>query len=731
MYGLNVGGSSSDTSYIGFDSNDKFVVSTTWGGVVRLNLVSTQVFRDPSAWYHIVVSLNATAGTALIYVNGQQITSFSTNTMWSAGSNGYFNTSGNGFGIGSRNLGEKFDGYMAEYNFIDGQALTPSSFGATNASTGVWQPKKYAGTYGTNGFYLPFSDNSSTTTLTQDRSGNGNNWTANNISLTSGATYDSMTDVPTLWADGGNGRGNYATLNPLNSAVSSQVGNANLRFTRSGNSWGTSPATIAVSTGKWYFEYTIGTVSASGILIGIASSDIQYIGQTVYVGQASASYGYNSANGQKYNNNAGTSYGATFTTGDVIGVALDLDAGTLTFYKNNVSQGTAYSSLSGTFVPAASAFTTNDFFDVNFGQRPFAYTPPTGFVALNTFNLPTPTIGATASTQANKYFDATLWTGTGATLSLTNSGSMQPDLVWAKTRSAVSSNLLYDSIRGVNNYLSSNQTAAEATLANSLTAFNSNGFTVGSDSNINGSGVTNVAWQWNAGGSTVTNTSGSISSQVRANTSAGFSVVTYTGTGANATVGHGLGVAPRMIITKCRGAATNWTVYHASIGNTAAIYLNATNAQDTNVLFWNNTTPTSTVFTIGNQAGNTSGQPCVAYCFSAIAGYSAFTSYTGNGSSDGTFVHLGFRPRFVMIKNSSATGAWIMYDTARDTSNVVDLILEAQSSSAEGSGSPFADIDFLSNGFKIRGTSSAINTNGNTYVVAAFAENPFKYSLGR
>jgi hypothetical protein len=338
-----------------------------------------------------------------------------------------------------------------------------------------------------------------------------------------------------------------------------------------------------------------------------------------------------------------------------------------------------------------------------------------------------------------EHFNVITYTGNGVSGRTITGVGFQPDFVWIKARSVGYNHNIADAVRGANKTLYLNTTDAEATNngAGYVSAFTSDGFTLtqGVDLNqVNANGTTYVAWCWKGGNGTVSNTSGSITSTVSANTSAGFSVVTFTGTGSVGTVGHGLGVAPAMIITKNRtqgGAGYNWAVYHRSLASASQFLdLNTTSAVATNTGIWNGTAPTSSVFSVGTARIN-NGDLNVAYCFSAVQGYSAFTSYTGNGSSDGTFVHLGFRPRFVMIKNSSATSAWIMYDTARDTSNVVDLILEAQSSSAEGSGSPFADIDFLSNGFKIRGTSSAINTSGNTYVVAAFAENPFKYSLGR
>jgi len=728
-----------------FNSSDQLEAHNSVSGVGGSNFATTAVFRDPSAWYHIVLQVDTTQATAAnrvrLYVNNVLQTWGTTgSTAWDLNRDTWVdNTNIHYQGQNPIFGGNFFDGYLAEVNFIDGQALTPSSFGQNNAQTGVWQPKKYTGTYGTNGFYLPFTNNSTTTTLGNDFSGNGNNWTTNNISLSSGATYDSMTDVPTLTSAT---QANYSVMNPLDEGASgSTISNGNLTVATASTGFRYMGNTIWPTSGKFYAEFTL-TATSGFAQVGIATTTTN---SNKILGQDSTSWSYNSWNGTSSNNNSASTFGNSWTTNDVIGIALDKDTNKLYFSKNGTWQNSAdpaagtgsisISSIAG--IPTLIGVCDNDnggsaTFQANFGQRPFAYTPPTGFVALNTFNLPTPTIGATASTQANKYFDISLYTGNSGSQTVTNSGSMQPDLVWIKSRNVGGNNHnLWDSVRGAGKALISNLTDSEYT-ANNMTGFVSNGFTfsgVALDSNTTGNNL--VAWQWNAGGSTVTNTSGSISSQVRANQSAGFSIVTYTSNNTGgATVGHGLGVRPSMIILKRRSAVSDWDTYHISLGATRGIALNTTAAAVTNSNYWNNTEPTSTVFTLG--AGvNPASTTMVAYCFSEVAGYSRFTSYTGNGSSDGTFCHLGFRPRFVMIKNSSATGAWIMYDTARDTSNVVDLILEAQSSSAEGSGSPFADIDFLSNGFKIRGTSSAINTSGNTYVVAAFAENPFKYSLGR
>jgi hypothetical protein len=356
--------------------------SSTTNWAVQTNAV----YRDPSAWYHLVFaydsSLSGLSNQAKIYVNGVQ-TSVTTS---GSGTNSYVNTTVAHY-IGRHAASSLyFDGYLTEINFIDGQALTPSSFGETDSITGVWKPKAYSGTYGTNGFELNFSDNSNNTaaTIGKDYSGNGNNWTPNNISVTAGVTYDSMTDVPTLTSATA---ANYAVLSPL------QVTAASIGTASDGNlswscgvsaSYGKIYGTMAIpSTGKYYWEVTVG--STVGLEVGIILASDQ---SNNYPGYSPNGYTYY-IDGTKGNNNVYTSYGASFTTGNVIGVAYDAGAGTLVLYKNNTSQGTAFSGLTGTYVAtlgnASSSVSTSA--KINFGQQPFTYTPPTGFVALNTYNL--------------------------------------------------------------------------------------------------------------------------------------------------------------------------------------------------------------------------------------------------------------------------------------------------------------------------------------------------------
>ncbi len=700
------------------NSDSKFKLNLNmYTGSTNINLITTPVYRDPSAWYHIVLSIDTTQATAAnrvrLYINGTEVTAFSSATYPSQNLDLLFNST-NAHEIGRFNFGSYLDGYLTEINFIDGQALTPSSFGETDILTGVWKPKKYTGTYGTNGFFLNFSDNSSNTatTIGKDYSGNGNNWTPNNISVTSGATYDSMLDVPTNWADGGNGRGNYCTLNPLNRQTGSSaavVTNGNLTITvpsgvnATPGAYAVATGTFLLAGGKWYFEAVGQQVSGSGggHALGVTNA---------------LTFNFNGTN--YYTSSFSNVSKSASAAADVLMIAYDADNNLAWVGKNgtwdagNPSAGTGGTSYTGPVIPFAQGYNdTTNRVDVNcnFGQRPFTYTPPTGFRALNTLNLPEPTIR-----RGNQYFNAVTYTGTGAARSVTGAG-FQPDLVWIKNRSAAISHGLNDSVRGAGKFLYSNLTDAEGNFPTDFASFDADGFSLGSATgavtNTNGSSY--VAWQWKEGATP------------------GFDIVTYTGTGSNTTVAHNLGVAPRMIIFKRRSAIANWAVYHASIGNTGALALDLTIATDTNVAYFNNTSPTSSVFTVGTgNSVNASTSTYVAYLFAPVAGFSAFGSYTGNGSSDGAFVFTGFRPRYVLIKRSGdGTNNWEVRDSARDTYNAADDRLFPNTSAAEDANNEA--VDFLANGFKIRNTGSGSNASSATYIYAAFAEFPFRTALAR
>jgi hypothetical protein len=726
---------------LGFDTSGSFFITVSAVGVGT----TTAVFRDPSAWYHVVIKFDTTQATAanrvLIYINNVNYALSSTLVTQNAD---YEINNASAQTIGSTGVSggtTYLSAYLTEVNFIDGQALNPSSFGETNAQTGIWQPKAYSGSYGTNGFYLNFSDNSNTTaaTLGKDYSGNGNNWTPNNFSVTAGAGNDSLVDVPTPYGvdtgAGGTVRGNYAVFNSLggpSGGLQGTLSDGNLTWTSPATDQRCVLSTISINedlTGKWYCEVTAVSKTSTYWAIGMFPVNInQY--------SATSAYAQYRSDGAIFVNGSNVATVASYTAGDVIGITYNASTSEIAWYKNNSLQTTRTVSNSAGFLAyfgcgSDSSGSTN-VNSINFGQRPFAYTAPSGFKALCTQNLLTPTVGATTATQAGKYFNAVTYTGTGSSLGVTGVG-FQPDFVWAKGRSGATDHALYDAVRGVQKQLESNNTAVETTETTGITAFGSDGFTTGALAQLNTSSATYVAWNWKANGAGSSNTAGTITSTVSANTTSGFSVVTYTGTGTNATVGHGLGVAPNWIIVRRRNVSEAWGVRSNQLtGNNYSLLLNTDAAESSaySPPIWGTASPTSTVFSIGTStASNQSTGTYVAYCFAPVAGYSAMGSYTGNGSTNGPFVYCGFRPAFLLIKNINVTGQyWDIYDSKRNTYNPETLRLFPNAADAEGSATQF---DFLSNGFKVIASSTSSNGNGNNIIYMAFAEAPFKYALAR
>ena len=582
------------------------------------------------------------------------------------------------------------------------------------------------GTY----IYMAFADTRDATFF-GDTSGNGNNWTPNALNNT-----DVVLDSPT---------NNWSTSNPLNgdSGTTWKEGNLELSTT----SFGNNASTFFMETGKWYWEAT-----GEGYVGAVCAFDRGTYNNTISV-SGSDSIGY-FTNGTVYWGTGTDSTPATYTSSDIIGVAVNMDDGQISFYKNNTLQVTLNFSSTISRLATEGCYanynngSTNNTRVVNFnfgqdssfagnktaqgntddnGKGDFYYAPPSGFLALTTGNLPTPTI-----TAPDEYFNTVLYTGNGSTQSITGVG-FQPNWVWQKTRSTARSNYLQDVVRGAQKQLISDSTGAETSFTNGITSFDSDGFSVGSSSWANGNNESKVAWNWKAGGTAVSNTDGSITSQVSANQDAGFSVVSYTGTAANATVGHGLSSAPEMYMVKNRDQTGDWCVYHKDSNATPEDYyllLNLTNAPIDNSTIWNDTAPTSTTFSIGSYLyGNNIDY--IAYCFHSVEGYSKIGSYTGNGSTDGTYVHCGFRPAYVMAKRTDASGnSWYIWDNKRNSYNANgDNNLWANNSSAENTNDyPF---DALSNGFKVRTTTSNLNTSGATYIFLAFAEAPFSKSNAR
>ena len=694
---------------------------------------TSAVFRDVSAWYHVVVASDTTQATAAnrlkIYINNEEVTSFSSTTTLAQNGDWYINdTVAHAVGAiyPSGSAGLYFDGYLANVTLIDGQQLDPTSFGEYQDT--LWKPKSDADitgnlTFGTNGFYLNFEDSSA---IGDDTSGNANDWTANNLVAT-----DVVLDSPVTG-------GNFATLNAV-SEFGGTYSEGNLKYS-GGSGFKNSLSTFAVTGGKWYAE-VLAMPSLSAMFFGIRPAEEN---SSSHIGYTSGSYAYYN-NGLKYTNTSGVAYGASWTSGDIISVAFDLDAGTIEFFKNNVSQGVAYTGIdtAKAYVVGITTFGTSAGF-MNFGadsswagnetpqgntdgngQGDFYYAPPSGFLCLKTSSLPTPDI-----TAPDEYFNTVLYSGNGSTQSITGVG-FQADWVWGKERPNVESHWLFDSVRGATKQIESNSTNSESTQTTMLTSFDSDGFTMGSDGAGNQSGTAYVAWNWLAGGTAVSNTDGSITSQVSANTDAGFSVVGYTGNGSSSpypTVGHGLSSTPEIIFCKTRDDIANWIVYHTLV-NGSLDYLNLNTTSDNNNAA--PSLPTSSVFYAGGDA-NRSGEATIAYCFHSVESYLKCGVYTGNGSADGPFIHCGFRPAWLMMKRTDDTSNWEIVDNKRDPENFLNEDLSANSNASENAVDG-TTIDFTANGFKHRdGTSTGTkNVSGATYIFLAFAEAPFKSANAR
>jgi len=574
-----------------------------------------------------------------------------------------------------------------------------------------------------------------------DQSGNNNDWTSNNLTES-----DVMVDSPT---------NNFATWNPLSNRTSPTISEGNLKH-GAGDSKALT-GTFGVSTGKWYWEVNTLNTATYGPYLGVTSHSQENDPDT-------APAHANTAGRSSYRVSGTPSikaYTGTSVTDDsahglaeygLRGFALDLDNGTLKYYVDNTlyhtdttipSDGTVlYPYLSHTGSGGAGWHSSV----ANFGQDSsfagnktaqgnqdgndigdFYYAPPTGFLALCTKNLPD------VAVIPSEHFNTVLYTGTGGTQSIVT--GFAPDLVWVKNRAQAHNHSLFDTLRGDYYRLVSNATDASELKSGSV-ALTSTGFDLSSSYTygVNESPNAHVAWNWKANGSGSSNTTGSTNSTVSANTDAGFSIVSYTGSSGPDTIGHGLSKAPEMIIVKDRSSTQEWLVYHAK--NTAApetdyLRLDTTGATADNT-FWNDTAPTSSVFSVGDSRPSNSGHgdSYIAYCFHSVDGYSKVGSYTGNGNADGTFVYTGFRPAYIVLKRTDGVEDWLVYDTARDSFNRSgnETVLRPNTSAAEQS---YGDIDINSNGFKFRTTGGALNASGGTYIYLAFSEQPFKYSNAR
>ncbi len=723
------------------------------------NLLTTQKFRDPDSWYHLLIAFDTTQSTAAdrvkIYVNGTQVTSFSSSTYFSQNHNlragsGYTTNIGR-YGAGSNYFG----GYMAEFNYIDGQQLSPTDVGFTDSQTGIWMPKRYEGSYGNNGFRLDFSDNSSTAALGIDKSPNGNDLSVQNLDVGAGVGNDSVIDTPT---------NTFPTLSKLYGPVNTTFGEGNLLM-RGGDNFAASTFLLPKS-GKWYAEFTKynnGAIQS----ISVTRANTAQTNYAGYLGLAdNVEY---VSNGEVGNRTRGSNSDApawTDEAGVVVAVAVDMDNGAVYFAKNNTyinsgvpTSGSAKTGAiatdlltdnTGDHLIAVHGYNANNSYGMyaNFGQRPFTYTPPAGYKSLCTKNLP-PNVPSLVRPQ--KFFDSVIYTGNGSTGQSITSFEFQPDFIWFKRRDGTNWNAWFDSVRGRAKGLASNKTNTEYTSGSTqdLISFDISGFTLGSTyawGSVNGNTFSNVAWCWKAGGNSNTyNIDGKGYATAAAagldggtidptgssiNTESGFSISTYTGNGtAGATIAHGLGKKPAWIVIKARDVGDKWFVYHhraADIAGAADGHVYA-ELQETaafvnypNML--NDTAPTDTLVTLhSDRAVNGNGYSYVMYSWAEIPGYSKFGSYTGNGSNDGRFIYTGFRPAFVLLKSTNLNVGWYILDNKRDPVNFVSRYLRADADNDEDNDE---FVDFLSKGFKQRYSDTAGNGSGDSYVYFAFAEQP-------
>ena len=704
-----------------------------------LDLQSEKNFVDFAAWYHIVVAVDTTQSTASnrckVYVNGNQITDFNNADYMGQNTDTSVNNNVNHrIGRLSYNTAQQFDGYLAEINFVDGSQLAPANFGETNNTTGQWVPIKYSGSYGTNGFYIKGEDSSD---LGNDSSGNNNDFTTSGL-----AAADQMSDTPT---------NNQSTLNPLWAGAG--LSDGNLVATASGNSYQWAISTIAIDDGGKHvceFQKSSGTFGYVGIF--------QLGNHTATTGN-NYMYGLNLGNGEIVKNSTLITDIGAGAANSLMRIEYDSSADTIKIFDDGTEVFPASTGVSDTV-----GLTGHD--SLHFGCAPYASgtiitatfsplsgTPTTGFKELTTTNLPDPTIA-----DPSAHFQTTLYTGDGVgsgsggqEINQSGNSTFKPDFVWNRVRNlSTETHCLQDVVRGANKRVQSNSNAAENTETEGLLSFDSDGFTVGSRDPYNKNTAKYVAWQWLADNTTgSSNTDGDITSTVSANTTSGFSILTYSGNGSdNQTIGHGLGIAPKMIITKRRDSSGNWTTYIDPLGINKAFYLNSSAAPVNNTEQYR-ATPTSSVYTIGvgGDINNSSGT-YVAYVFAEVAGFSKLGNYEGNGSNDGPFVYTGFKPRFILFRRYDALEGWNLIDTARGSANFgseagstgtdptagneLNTKINANDASAEEDNPTGSrKVSFLSNGFKVKTTNTAMNASGGDYFYMAFAESPFKTATAR
>ena len=692
--------------------------------------VSTTKILDRTQWTNLVVAYetdNASATDRIqIYVNGINITddgSF-TATVTDSGfdifQNGIACNIGGVSGYASASY--IYDGYMAEYVWCDGQVLTPSSFGEVDSTTNRWIPKDVSGlTFGNNGFYLDFADKND---LGDDESGNTNDWAESGFDTTNGSNQ--YYDTPTR---------NFAIMDP-GRTINETMTLGNLLAT-SGGATGQvrTPNAFGLTSGKWYWEFLMTNGSTNERTMYITQDDVaisatqirsttgHYSGYYSYDGDAMTPGNVTSTTGE------GTDYGTTYTSGDVISCALDLDIGAIWWGKNGTWQNSATEAeieggdtskaaqtglASGRWYPTMQNNTTQAS-QANFGQHIY-YDSTT----------------LTLDTDAGGYFRHAVPDGFKAVHvdNLTESDSFQSAFSWIKNRDAADAHMLFDRVRGPYSFWNSDDDANITDDINTLTRFLKQGVNIGNDVRVNTTSESYALWDWfiESTGSGASNEDGTINTtSTLVDTTGGISISKFTGTGANATVGHGLGVAPKFLILKhFDNSSYSTPAWHNQLPTptTALFYFDNSDAKSAAATAWNSTIPTSTVVSLGSGAStNNSSTAYMMYCFAEIVGYSRFGSYTGNGSADGPVIYTGFKPAYVMIKKSSGAGNWVINDSARSPFNEIDDQLLGNTTAAETTGSE--EIDFLGSGFKIRGPDSDTNSSAGFYVYMAWASNPF------
>ena len=721
-------------------------------------------FRDPTSWFHLVHQVDASNTVQKIWINGEEL---SLNSSRNPGNNDYpMNESGVPFVLGKASWkGNGFNGYLAEVHYIDGSLVAPTDFGFTDPVTNNWMPKRYEGTHGTNGFYLDFSDNSSTSTLGIDKSLNGNDLAATNLSVAAWPANDSVIDTPT---------NNFVTFNDndRNSNVPLANGGLETGATATGGHY---PAftTKAIKSGKWYLEWKFLTNDSGLPSIMEAQHDSGSHNTDSTVGNNTSTvnkrgYGFLPGNGNTSAEGGYASYGSALTSSDTGQCAFDADTGKIYWGKNNTwfnsgnPETGANSAFSGIDMTKEWLFTwhvygNNNNVSVNFGSQGFTYTPPSGFKALCTENL---SLNETPSAiKPKKHFDVVTYTGNGSTGQSITSLEFQPDLIWFKSRSHARNNSWWNSVVGRTNGLFGDDPQGQFTSASGrdLASFDPNGFTVGepeNSSSTNNSGESLVAWCWKAGGNSHTyNIDGKGYATAAAagldggtidptgasiNTEAGFSIVTYSANGtAGATIAHGLGKKPAWIIIKCTSNSDNWMVYHQQSNEGSSpedfyLTLNSTGSTTDSPNMLNDTAPTDTLVTINNDgAVNSGSRTYVMYCWAEIPGFSKFGEYRARDANNtGPYIHTGFKPAWVMSKGLSLSWQdWSIFDNKRSTSstsgiNPISGKLGANQSNAEVNDN-YNVVDFLSDGWRVSGLSASDINYGSGYpkqLYMAFAE---------